>query len=155
MTTPIGVFSGKIADLNSIADGNPDLTKVARYGIFNSAEARDGDSDLPITGFKTIRRTLVFPSGINLMHIDPAKENVCENSGSVRFESMSADDRPVALTVDAEIALKVGRLVHPLHAETLRARLLQSRDFKTDDNFVVLGSPASNPWVALFADKLD
>ncbi len=28
-------------------------------------------------------------------------------------------------------------------------------DFKTEDNFILLGSPRSNPWVGLFQDQLD
>jgi hypothetical protein len=73
--------------------------------------------------------------------------------GSQQFLKVFRSDNVAA--VDAAIALKVGRLVHSLLAETLRARLLQSQDFKVDDNFIVLGSPASDPWVALFQDKLD
>jgi hypothetical protein len=73
--------------------------------------------------------------------------------GSQQFLQVFRNNNVAA--VDAEIALKVGRLVHSLRAETLRARLLQSQDFKTDDNFILLGSPASNPWVSLFEDKLD
>jgi hypothetical protein len=73
--------------------------------------------------------------------------------GSQQFLQVFRNNNAAA--VDAGIALKVGRLVHSLSAETLRARLLQSRDFKTDDNFILLGSPASNPWVGLFNDKLD
>jgi len=34
-------------------------------------------------------------------------------------------------------------------------RTLQLRDIKTDDNFILLGSPRSNPWGELFADQLD
>jgi hypothetical protein len=73
--------------------------------------------------------------------------------GSQQFLKVFRGDNVAA--VDAAIALKVGRLVHSLRAETLRARLLQSRDFKIDDNFIILGSPASDPWVGLFQDKLD
>src|ERR1700757_3961092 len=35
------------------------------------------------------------------------------------------------------------------------ARPLRIEDLKTDDNFIFLGSPRSNPWTALFADQLD
>lgn len=38
---------------------------------------------------------------------------------------------------------------------TYRARALQSQDFKTEDNFILLGSPVSDPWVDLFQDQLD
>jgi hypothetical protein len=35
------------------------------------------------------------------------------------------------------------------------ARSIQFTDLKNDDNFVLLGSPRSNPWSALFSDELD
>jgi hypothetical protein len=35
------------------------------------------------------------------------------------------------------------------------ARGLQISDLRTDDNFVLLGSPRSNPWSSLFTDRLD
>lgn len=35
------------------------------------------------------------------------------------------------------------------------ARDIQFSDLKTDDNFVMLGSPRSNPWFSLFNDQLD
>jgi hypothetical protein len=59
--------------------------------------------------------------------------------------------------VDAGIALDISSLagspsaglkVHP-------ARELQLRDIKTDDDFVFLGSPHSNPWTTLFQDQMD
>jgi hypothetical protein len=35
------------------------------------------------------------------------------------------------------------------------ARGIQLADLKTDDNFIFLGSPRSNPWSALFSNELD
>ncbi len=32
---------------------------------------------------------------------------------------------------------------------------MQLSDLKTDNNFIFIGSPRSNPWVALFGDQLD
>jgi hypothetical protein len=32
---------------------------------------------------------------------------------------------------------------------------MQLRTFKTDDDFIILGSPRSNPWGTLFEDQLD
>jgi hypothetical protein len=59
--------------------------------------------------------------------------------------------------VDTTIAVKIAALAEPL-GEKLHvhaARLLRMEDLKTDDNFIFLGSPRSNPWTALFADQLD
>jgi hypothetical protein len=60
--------------------------------------------------------------------------------------------------VDARVALKIanaGRSVKNFSLDTYTARSLRFTDFKTDDNFVLLGSPRSNPWVELYQDQLD
>jgi hypothetical protein len=60
-------------------------------------------------------------------------------------------------SVDAAIALGVSELgakySHRLKTHT--ARSLQLIDFKTEDNFLLLGSPRSNPWFTLFDEELD
>jgi hypothetical protein len=60
----------------------------------------------------------------------------------------------VALT-DANIAVGVRSLLPSSPIDTYRARSLQAQDFKTEDNFMLLGSPLSNPWLALFQERLD
>lgn len=57
--------------------------------------------------------------------------------------------------IDANFALVVRSLLSSSPINTYRARALQSQDFRTEDNFILLGSPYSNPWVALFQDRLD
>lgn len=59
--------------------------------------------------------------------------------------------------VDVGIALDVSRLaaLSSARVKTHTARSLQLGSFKTDDAFILLGSPHSNPWVELFQDSLD
>jgi hypothetical protein len=57
--------------------------------------------------------------------------------------------------IDANFALGVKSLLPSSPINTYRARVLQSQDFKTEDNFILLGSPLSDPWLALFQDRLD
>ena len=60
--------------------------------------------------------------------------------------------------VDAAILLRISSLGVPGAARNMEvhtARSLHLADFKTEDNFVVLGSPRSNPWVGLFQNQLD
>lgn len=59
--------------------------------------------------------------------------------------------------VDVGIVLDVARLaaVSSSRLTTHTARSLQLGSFKTDDHFIVLGSPRSNPWGELFKDRLD
>jgi len=60
-------------------------------------------------------------------------------------------------SVDATIALNISDLARPAsqHPRIRLSRSLQLPDFKVDDNFILLGSPRSNPWTTLFEDQLD
>jgi hypothetical protein len=60
-------------------------------------------------------------------------------------------------SVDVGIVLNMARLAATRlpQVRTRTARSLQLRDFQTDDDFVLLGSPRSNPWGGLFQDQPD
>ncbi|MGA8728205.1 MAG: hypothetical protein WB608_05590 [Terracidiphilus sp.] len=58
-------------------------------------------------------------------------------------------DTPIAVSI-AELA-QIDSTKIDVHA----ARSIQLSDLKTDDNFIFLGSPRSDPWTALFSDQLD
>lgn len=53
----------------------------------------------------------------------------------------------------AGIAELAGASGHRIQVK--QARNVQIQDFKTDDNFILLGSVAANPWSKLFEDELD
>jgi len=59
--------------------------------------------------------------------------------------------------VDTQIAAKVAALAqsNSRKIDVIGARGLQFSDLKTDDHFIFLGSPRSNPWVSVFDDQLD
>jgi len=62
-----------------------------------------------------------------------------------------------AAGVDAQIAAQIGELAQT-HANRIMvrtARNIQMSDLQGDNNFILLGSPRSNPWSALFSDQLD
>ena len=59
--------------------------------------------------------------------------------------------------VDTIIALNIsaiGRTASP-RMKIHTARSMKLPDLKVDDNFILLGSPRSNPWARLFEDQLD
>ncbi len=63
----------------------------------------------------------------------------------------------ISAAVDPPIIVEIAALGQNL-AKKLRvdsARDLRMPDLQTDDNFVFLGSPRSDPWTALFSDQLD
>jgi hypothetical protein len=59
--------------------------------------------------------------------------------------------------IDVPIAANITSFAKPAAEQiSIRpARALRLRDFHTDDDFVLLGSPVSNPWSDLFRDQLD
>src|SRR6266567_4152193 len=62
-----------------------------------------------------------------------------------------------AAAVDAPIAATIGALAQASSSkiDVRAARSIQLSDLKTDDNFIFLGSPRSDPWSALFDNELD
>jgi len=62
-----------------------------------------------------------------------------------------------ASEVDVPIAARVAELAQA-NSKTIdvrAARSIQLTDLKSDNNFVFLGSPRSDPWFSLFSDQLD
>lgn len=59
--------------------------------------------------------------------------------------------------VDTPIAMAIGQLAQATSSKiTVRgARSVQFSDIQTDANFILLGSPRSNPWSNLYNDRLD
>lgn len=73
------------------------------------------------------------------------------------FQADSFRGANVAL-VDANLALRIANLSGAgklFSVDTRTARSTRLSDFKTDDNFLLFGSPRSNPWSNLFTDELD
>jgi hypothetical protein len=62
-----------------------------------------------------------------------------------------------AALVDAPIAVSIAELAHSSakKIDMHPARSLQIQNLQTDDNFILLGSPRSNPWSAFFSDELN
>lgn len=60
-------------------------------------------------------------------------------------------------TVDTQIAVNVAQLAqsNSRNIAVHGARDIQLSDLKTDDNFIFLGSPRSNPWSSIFTEQLD
>lgn len=59
--------------------------------------------------------------------------------------------------VDAEVVAKIAVLAERNQSKIMvrSAREVRLRELRTDDNYVLLGSPRSNPWVGLFSDQME
>ena len=62
-----------------------------------------------------------------------------------------------AASVDAPIAVGAGELAQSVsrRINVHGARDVELADLKTDTNFIILGSPRSDPWSGMFSDQLD
>ena len=99
-------------------------------------------------------------TGVNVLLSDYANQKYVPN-----LDSLDAPTRRLCLrlrgdhcaSVDTAIALLISGLARAysqdVHARA--ARSLTLSDFQSDDNFILLGSPRSNPWSALFDEQLD
>jgi hypothetical protein len=72
------------------------------------------------------------------------------DSGTFRGVNISSVDVGILLHI---LSMENGNVAQYLEPHT--ARSIRLADFKTDDNFILFGSPRSNPWVELFQDQLD
>ena len=82
----------------------------------------------------------------NLDLLDPATRQLCTG---LRGDHCASVDTAIALLISG-LARSYSQTVH-----ARGARSLTLSDFQSDDNFIFLGSPRSNPWSALFDDQLD
>jgi hypothetical protein len=76
----------------------------------------------------------------------------------IRFSRiLIGGDSSSAAAVDTPIAVGIATLARNSESklDVHAARSIRFADLKTDDNFIFLGSPRSDPWVALFNDQLD
>ena len=92
---------------------------------------------------------------------DYANRNYIPDPGALTPEviricqSILAGDNAAA--IDTPIAVRIAMLARSASARfsVHSARDIKLSDLKTDDNFILLGSPRSNPWFSLFNDQLD
>lgn len=84
----------------------------------------------------------------------PAHSTLSSASRGILLNALRQDwtppgDTRIAVSL-AELAQRGSRKISVQPASKTRVS-----DLKTDDNFIFLGSPRSNPWVSLFNDRLD
>lgn len=80
-------------------------------------------------------------------NLSPELKNLCTNL-------LSGDK---SSNTDAQITAEIAGLANSYtrKIDVQGARNLQFSNLKTDDNFIFLGSPPTNPWVSLFEPQLD
>lgn len=125
--------------------------------------------------FHSGHRTILVPSDPNLAEIqmlEGTKVSIAEyakhnyfSHNDLPFDQLSPNEKfehrflrgDKTSAVDLPIAVNIARFAefYDHEIEVRGPRSLQFSDLKSDDNFIFLGSPQSNPWTLLFADQLD
>ncbi len=125
-----------------------------------SAFFRSPDSTHIITSDPTVvmiqqvtRNRISLSDFVNQQYI-PARSPVSPESKEILLEALQQDWTPPG---DVESAVGFAELAESASRTVSVQPAIKTRttDFKTDDNFILLGSPRSNPWVSLFNDRLD
>ena len=82
--------------------------------------------------------------------LSPDMQRVAHGFSGIDYTAATA-------AIDAVTVLRVAQIagVYASRIKVRPARSLQLRDFESDENFILLGSPSSNPWGTLFAEQLD
>ncbi|MEA3006501.1 MAG: hypothetical protein QOI94_1770 [Acidobacteriaceae bacterium] len=146
------------------------------WGIFWSHFSRPGSTPVSILPwpafFQAPRSTKLITSDPNIVEIqevtgstvslsDYANQRFIPNIGSLSPQVISfcrdilRGDKAAA--VDARVIASIAELAQSASKKinVQVARDVRLSDLYTDDNFIFLGSPLSNPWTTLFNDRLD
>jgi hypothetical protein len=73
-----------------------------------------------------------------------------------RFADLILHDEKTSLAT-TRIVMGIAELAqaHSKHVTMTTARSIRMSDLRSNDDFILIGSPRSNPWSAVFADELD
>jgi ligand-binding sensor domain-containing protein/signal transduction histidine kinase len=97
MSSPAGVFSVSLHDLNAVASGQAASVAAAAYGLADGMPSTQMSGSAQPAGSHLPDGQLIFPSVKGLVIIDPRHVRVDEPS-PVHVESVIVDDVPVPLT---------------------------------------------------------
>jgi hypothetical protein len=111
-------------------------------------------SDPDIMGIQILTRSRISVSDYASHNYIPEDSKVSAEVKEICLKLLAGDK---ASTIDAAIVADVAGMAR-IASKTVNvqgARWFQFSDLKTDDNFVFLGSPSTDPWFSVFNDQLD
>jgi hypothetical protein len=111
-------------------------------------------SDPNISDIQGITKSVVSVSDYANHKYIPVPNNLTPEQESFCREILRGDN---SAGVDTPIVARVAALAqtNSKSIDVRAARRVQLTDLKSDNNFIFLGSPRSDPWVTLFSDQLD
>jgi hypothetical protein len=150
---------------------------AAAWGIFWSLSSRTAGAKAPgllwTALFNPSRSTHLITSDPNIVVVQEVTGSVLTVSDyanhkyipesnkltpeEIRFCHMLLWGDNSSAALDPPITARIAALAQTSarKMDVRAARSIQLTDLKSDDNFIFLGSPRSNPWSALFSDELD
>jgi hypothetical protein len=111
-------------------------------------------SDPGIVAIQALTGSRISVSDYANRNYIPEKNRLTPEVKRICLEVLSGASVPI---VDTQTTLDIAKLAQSKSGEmdVQAARYIQFSNLKTDDNFIFLGSPLSDPWFSLFDDQLD
>jgi len=111
-------------------------------------------SDPDVAGIQILRGSRISVSDYANHNYLPEQNHLSAEDKKFIIDFLRGDK---AATIDAQIAANIAGVarIASRSIEVQGARSLQFSNLKTDDNFIFLGSPSSDPWFSVFNDQLD
>jgi ligand-binding sensor domain-containing protein/signal transduction histidine kinase len=117
-SSPAGVFSVPLRELNRVADGHQGLLAVLPYGTADGLESTQMNGGLGLPGCRSTAGDLWFPSVKGAVRIDPRRTRVTHPS-PVLIESLTADEKALPVSDDLAIPPGHGKLQIDFTASSL------------------------------------
>jgi len=150
MSSPAGIFSAAMEDLNAVAEGRTPTLAVSAYGIADGLETTQMTGGMQPAGALMPDGLLAFPSVKGLVLVDPNRTRI-ERPSPVHIESVIVDDTPVPLHGDVAIDAGHRKLQIDFTAPSLLSPERLSFRYRLR-NFSDTWSVATNPRNAQFSN---
>jgi signal transduction histidine kinase/ligand-binding sensor domain-containing protein len=150
MSSPAGIFSAAMEDLNAVADGRMSTLAVSAYGIADGLETTQMSDGIQPAGALMPDGRLAFPSVKGLVLIYANRTRI-EKSSPVHIESVMVDDSPVSLRGDVFVDAGHRKLQIDFTAPSLLSPERLSFRYRLR-NFSDTWSVATNPRSAQYSN---
>lgn len=119
-SSPAGVFSVPLGELNRVADGHKGAMAVLPYGTADGLESTQMNGGYGLPGCRTAAGDFWFPSVKGAVRIDPSLARITHPS-PVLIESVTADDKRLAISSEIVIPPGHGKLAIDFTAASLQS----------------------------------
>lgn len=155
LLVPLNLLVWSIARKEAFRTRTAALTTLPWSALFSSPHSTYIiTSDPEIVSIQEMTRSRITLSDYVNQDYIPERSALSAQSREILLNTLHQDWSPPG---DTRIAVSLAELAQST-SRTIRvqpAAKTRTSDLKTDENFILLGSPRSNPWVSLFNDRLD